>query len=206
MNVPTLEVDKTVAAERYTEYLTATDQLPKDDQCKRVYKQLARGNRVLNLCEAMRLAGTDHLYRPRLAIARASNLQTTVDFRWRGQKPIFGDRSSARSQYRNPQEGVFQGRVVLPEWTFPRDQWGILGKTAEDGNIREIHAAIPTIPPKLRPKHPRRYHILWEVDNWVAGPGSPEHSRDPLLLKHLASWFFVIVAEWNLRWSDRCSG
>jgi hypothetical protein len=203
MNVKTLEVEQPFAAERYQEYLKATNRTVEDEQCKRVYRAIARGNRVVNLCEAMRLAGTDHLYRPRLAIARVSNLRTTVDFTWWRKTPVFGDRWTAQRPWGDPEEGIFQGRIVLPEWTFPRNEHGSLGTTADKQNIREIHAAIPIIPPKLRPKHSQRYHILWEVDNWIAGSGSPEHSRDPLLLKHLSSWFFVIVAEWDLTEVER---
>lgn len=202
MNVPTLEVDQPFAAERYAEYLKATNRTTEDEQCKRIYRAIARGNRVVNLCEAMRLAGTDHLFRPRLAIARLSTLQQQVDFRWRDKRPVFGNPWGARGNWNDREEGIFQTRVVLPEWTFPRNDvghlTGILGTNAEERNVFSVHAAIPAIPPKLRPTHPQTYHILWEVDNWVAGSTTPEHSRDPLLVKHLASWFFVIVAEWDL--------
>lgn len=203
MNVPTLEVEQPFAAERYAEYLRATNRTTEDEQCKRVYRAIARGNRVVNLCEAMRLAGTDHLYRPRLAIARASNLQQSVAFTWEAgpngaDVPIFGDITSARSYHDGWEEGVFYSRIVLPPVTFPCHEERLLGQTVDGRNIRSINASVPIIPPAMRPKQPQAYHILWEVDEWAAGRTTPEHSRDPLLLKHLGSWFFVIVAEWDL--------
>lgn len=180
-----------------------TNRTTEDEQCKRIYRAIARGNRVLNLCEAMRLAGTDHLFRPRLAIARASNLQESVTFQWAYGWPVFGDPNSARTTWNGLDEGVFYSRVVLPQVTFPCNEEGTFGKTAKDHNIWSINASVPIIPPKLRPKQPQAYHILWEVDEWTAGRTMPEQSRDPLLLKHLASWFFVIVAEWDLTEVER---
>ncbi len=201
MNVPTLEVDQPFAAERYAEYLRATNRTTEDEQCKRIYRAIARGNRVVNLCEAMRLGGTDHLYRPRLAIARASNLEQSVGFEWWQGRPVFGNPWTARSVgiVAGIEEGVFHSRVVLPGVTFPcNGDDGLLGQTANGTNIWSINASVPIIPPALRPKQPQAYHILWEVDEWTAGRTVPEHSLDPLLLKHLGSWFFVIVAEWDL--------
>lgn len=206
MNVPTLEVDQPFAAERYAEYLKATNRTTEDEHCKRIYRAIAHGNRVLNLCEAMRLAGTDHLFRPRLAIARASNLQQSIAFEWWMERPVFGDPWTARNlgYMGEVEEGVFQSRVVLPNVTFPcNGNNGLLGQTIEGKEIWSINASIPIIPPALRPKQPQAYHILWEVDEWTAGETRPEDSRDPLLLKHLASWFFVIVAEWDLTEVER---
>lgn len=203
MNAPTLEVEQPFAAERYAEYLRTTNRTVEDEQCKRIYRAIARGNRVVNLCEAMRLAGTNHLYRPKLAIARASNLQQSVAFRWWDGSPVFGDPGSARSSWDGLEEGVFYSRVVLPSVTFPCNENGTFGKTAKDHSIWSINASVPIIPPALRPKQPQAYHILWEVDEWVAGQTTPEQSRDPFLLKHLGSWFFVIVAEWDLTEVER---
>lgn len=207
MNVATIECDARLAAEKYQEYLKATERTPEDEQCKRIYRAIAKGKRVLNLCEAMRLAGTDHFYRPKVAIARAGT-RTSVDFSWypdwdsaATKHPVFGDAHGGHAQYSyNYKEGVFGARIVLPEWTFPRDQKGRLGKLANDRDILGIHAAIPPIPTNLRPPRAKQklYHIFWEVDEWKAGVTRPTQSRDPLLLKHIGAWFFVIVAAWDL--------
>lgn len=210
MNVATIECDQTVAAQKYRDYLTATERTPADEQCKRIYRAIANGKRIINLCEAMRLAGTDHRYRPRLAIARAGRtLDERIDFRWYENRPVFGDPYNARSTYSGFQEGVFTSRVVLPEVTFPRqlEGWrgGHFGEKAAGRFVTSINATVPAIPPNLRPPGTKAhgYHILWEVDEWADGQSAAQQSRDPLLLKHLGSWFFVIVAEWNLTSIER---
>lgn len=212
MNVPIVECDQTIAAAKYQEYLRATNRTAADEQCKRIYRAIANGKRVIDLTQSLRLGGVDHRYRPRLAIARA-NQTGSVEFRWDWQLgrdvmlPLFGDSSRVNGH----EPGVKLHAVKLPAWTFPRqdgeERWnrGHFGKDAKDRYVMSINAAIPVIPPAIRPEGSKAslYHILWEVDEWVDGRTQATQSRDPFLIRHIGGWFFVIVAEWNLTAVER---
>ncbi|QDT95528.1 hypothetical protein [Gimesia aquarii] len=184
MEVTTIEEKHLIARQKYAEYMKAV----KERHCieyealKNAYRELSKGNQVIDIVATMQNAGVDHLERPKLAIVRAD--AKLCWFRWTTtkreagfKKPIFSSNSDwhpAKSRC-----------VVLPRNTFPTDndqQWR-----------REVlRAVVPSIPPSLRPGAKlSNYHILWEAE-WETIP------VDPMLLKHLGKNLYVVLAAWDL--------
>lgn len=208
MNITIVECDLSVAAKKYKEYAQSVEPTAADEQCKRIYRAISRGKRVIELTQALRLGGVDHRYRPRLAIARANQTGSVMfQWDWSTNMPLFG----RNSRINGKEPGVRTHAVRLPAWTFPRqdgeNSWhrGHFGKDPQGRYVTSISAAIPVIPPSIRPIGAKvgLYHILWEVDQWVDGRAQAPQSRDPLLLRHIGGWFFVIVAEWDLTAVER---
>jgi hypothetical protein len=59
---------------------------------------------------------------------------------------------------------------------------------------------VPLIPPTYRPKggRIRRFHILWEVEEWEMVP-----PKDPALLRHLIGDLWSVMGTWDLTELER---
>lgn len=73
MQVATIEEQRVIAREKYAEYLKAVKVRHSNEYeaIKNAYRELSRGNQVIDIVATMQNAGVDHLQRPRLAIVRA---------------------------------------------------------------------------------------------------------------------------------------
>ncbi|QDV52145.1 hypothetical protein [Gimesia fumaroli] len=183
MQVATVNENRIDARKKYAEYLKAV----KDRHCKEyealknAYRELSKGNQVIDIVATIQNAGVDHLNRPRLAIVRAD--AKLCWFRWTHlkrqwgapSKPIF---SSSSSWNPSKAQSVVLPRETLPIESNPRD--------------RVLRAVVPSIPPSLLPDGKlSNYHILWEAE-WETIP------VDPMLLKHLGKNLYVVLATWDL--------
>lgn len=183
MQVATLEEKRAIAREKYAEYLKAVKvrQSKEYEAIKNAYRELSRGNQVIDIVATMQNAGVDHLQRPRLAIVRADaklcwfRCTHTARSWGAGRQPIF----SASDNWHPPKTQS----VVLPRNTFEIDS---------DHQTKTLRAVVPTIPPSLMPAgNLANYHILWEAE-WETIP------VDPMLLKHLGKSLYVVLAQWDL--------
>lgn len=184
MDVVTLNEDRIVARKKYAEYLTAlkTRTNKEYEAAKNAYRELAKGNMVIDIVATMQRAGVDHLKRPRLAIIQAD--AKLCYFRWGhtrrtsgNSKPIF------TKEWSNWQCPLARESVVLPRSTFDSENQFF---------DRTLRAVVPTIPPALLPDGDlSKYHILWEAE-WESIP------VDPMLLKHLGKSLYVVLATWDL--------
>lgn len=183
MDVATITMPRTTARKAYLEYHQAvrgssSPVFKADEALMRSYHELAKGNRILNLYDVMRVAGVDYQNRPNLAVARADLTFACFDWlnRESGYVPVFDQRS--RGWYKKSRT-----RIVFPSNTFPWPGWG---------NFPSLEAMVPTIPPRFRPKTQlHNYHLLWEA-KWTGPP------TDPILLKQIHGLLFVVVAQWDL--------
>ena len=183
MNVPTIEMAPTEALNQFNAYRLAVRERhdAEDEQIMRGYQALAKGQRVLNLYDAMKAAGVDQKNRPKLAICRS-------DARWCFYRcvanvPRFAMDTDARFwRSRNARDKV----IELPRASLP---------PIHDNTIR---ALVPTIPPALRPKHALSgYFTLWEAE-W-----EPVPPVDPMLLKHISGPLYAVLAVWDLTELER---
>jgi len=184
MQVATMNESRTVARQKYAEYMKAVRERhsAEYEALKNGYRELSKGRQVIDLVETMQNAGVDHQKRPRLAIIQAD--AKLCYFRWghtrRGtgrSKPIF---AKEWSNWRGP---LARESVVLPHSTFDSENQFF---------DRALRAVVPTIPPALQPDGDlSKYHILWEAE-WETIP------VDPMLLKHLGKNLYVVLAQWDL--------
>lgn len=176
MNTVEVKANWFEARTKYAEYLKAvrSNWTQQDVALKNAYREIMRGNRVLDLAATLRAAGLDPQGRPRLAIIAANH--TLCWFSRFGSSGLFSPRES---------DG-WRGRPARGHVSVDLSVWAP-GKVIE----RRCRAVVPTIPPLLRPAHPDRYWILWEAE-WETVPG------DPFLLRRLGCGLYMIVAQWDL--------
>lgn len=186
MQIPTIEMPTELAQKKLDEYrdFRLTD-LAEDEQImKRSFKALAKGQKLFNLYEIMRRAGTNHLVQPKLAIARAD---------WKGV--YFTGFDDGSGEFHSKRSSVEDNHTVICRGSvFPEeiDKWGwstYWGKTGEE----LLHSVVPAIPVQLKPPHKLlNYHILFEP-TWEVLP-----DRDPILCKRISPNMFIILASWDL--------
>lgn len=186
-----------------------------DAAIMRGYRELARGNRILELSKTIAAGGVVEVE------ARASRWTNngTVSEEFVALAPgLAAIRADARSCWMRPlspratTDGFsFQAdgwqwhprkldRLVVPGAVISvEDEYGARGYHVPESwllNACQLKAMVPTIPPALRPPHKLSgYVVLWEAE-WTVGamiaPG------DPALLKHLGGDMYALLAVWDL--------
>lgn len=161
---------------------------PIDDQIRRAYREIARGNVVIQVTPTIKNAGVDDKGLPRLAICRADAEECAVDIMLDGRVRF----TTGQAAERWATAHWTRHHVDLPAGTFPRQNrlpW------------RHYRALVPIIPIHLRPKRGlANYHILWEAE-WERVP-----PRDPLLLRRLGKGdLWLVVAAWDLTEIERAA-
>lgn len=136
---------------------------------------LAKGVKILDLVESMRLAGCKPDGSPVLAVARAD--QQWCWCKSSGDDLLFGERYHDRSHRR---------------LTIPVPKSALPGCRVGQREMYELRAVVPQIPPHLRPAASlRHFHILWEAD-WQRVP------KDPILMRRIRGQHFAVIAQWDL--------
>lgn len=174
---------------RYCEARNEYERL--DRAIMRGYKEIAKGNALIKLSEAMVRGGVQQLkwenrswrdggwhvthcagYFPRLAVCRADARHcVTAGIGSGGTLTLRADGGQRKAD------------------TLDFD--GFQEPASHD--YRQHRAIVPTIPPPFRPPHNLSgYHILWEAD-WEMAPPA-----DPALLKHLGGDLYAVLAVWDL--------
>ncbi len=149
----------------------------------RVYRELRRRNRVLNIADAFRATGVDAKKRPVLAMMRADQKECYLT--WDQGEGAVGWKFSASRWAKRKCSLAFMARH---DWLGLTDGW--------------IHHAyrcdLPPIPPRFRPPEGRlkHYWLLWEAA-WESVP------VDPFLLRPLGGPFYAIVGQWDLTAAER---
>jgi hypothetical protein len=191
MNIPVIEMDQEKAREAFEIYRSSVRERhnEEDAQIMRGYKALASGQQIFDVDEVMKMAGLDHLARPRLAIIRAD-----AEYAWF----VGYEDGSGIFQMRRDQS-VYASKCItyISEGTFPAEvkKWRDFAWGSRTSKIR---ALVPLIPPQYRPKFKLlNYHILFEPE-WEEVP-----PKDPFLCKHLGGSLFAILAAWDLTEVER---
>jgi hypothetical protein len=143
----------------------------RDWEIERIYRQIAKGKTVISVADAIRAAGVDEKFRPKLALGRA-------------------DMPKVRYQLSG---GSGLGTFDFPDYR-PRIRWRFeVPRMPNPGRWVSCSAIAPRIPPQHRPhtKTLSDYHILWEAE-WTDIP------KDPYLLKRIGKDAWVVLAAWDL--------
>jgi hypothetical protein len=169
MDIQSMNVSKVDALKLFKEYREHRARYDKIDlEIERVCRQIARGNAVISVVDAIRTAGLDEAGRPKLAIGRADAGAITC----------------------SNSEALF---TFKPSWRVSMARWSIPVRIATPHHWFSGRADIPRIPPQHRPdkKHLSKYWVLWEAD-WTEIP------RDPYLLRRIGKDAWVVLAGWDL--------
>jgi hypothetical protein len=182
MNVATIEVDQAQARSALKEYRDEVKRTHHrlDEQILAGYKQIAKGRKLIHLPEVLKAGGMNDNGYPRLAVARANQVQgeVTVELQQDGH----GTFNTGSGWYRTRHD-ITPHRVRFPVGTFPWDKYR-----------NDVKTIVPLIPPAHRPARGLAlYHILFEVDHWNRIP-----AKDPALIRHLGGDLWVLVSTWDL--------
>lgn len=185
-----------------------------DAAVMRGYRELARGNRILELSKTIAAGGVVEI---EARAKRWHHQRGTETEHFTALAPALAAiRADARSCWMRPlrpaaeEDGFrFQAdgwqwhprktdQLSVPGGVFaPGDEYGARGLDVPPAwalNNCQLKAMVPTIPPALR--HALRgYVILWEAD-WTVGAMIPP--GDPALLKHLGGDMYALLAVWDL--------
>jgi hypothetical protein len=177
-------VKKERATREYLKYLklckTRKDQQFED--LKKLYYQLSKGKKIIDIFEAFKFAGLNEKEEPRLAIARA-NLKE-ISFKKLG---------NGSGEFRESTWNYNKSDVHLPEGIFPNFKLKE-GSTWDIKEPQTLKTKIPIICGKNIPSKEdlKNYFVLWEVEKWDIPP------KDPFLLKRVTKNLFIIIDKWNL--------
>lgn len=197
MNVQTISAPVDEAKAKLAEYRAALKKRfnKTDEILVRTYRELAKGNMIVNALDAIVGAGVDELHRPKMAIARAD--ATHVWYR----RSI----TSARRGNWDQISSFFSDtpRLTKNSYEFARNQFADCPENCQQcigRRVSRFKAIVPLIPPQFRPPHRlSNYHILWDTE----GAWESEPPTDPFLLKRISGDLFTVLAVWDLTELER---
>lgn len=184
MNLPTIEMPAEEARKEYLNYRRAIhdERYAEDAIIRKSYLELSKGNRIVNVRDAIKAAGANEDGSPKLAIARADDQFCYFQRSYGSGEVTF---CHYRWFNRTHRREVFED--VLP--VVPDAQWW--------NSMRSGRSVVPTIPLALRPSAAlSNYHILWEAE-WQQVP------VDPALLKRIQGDVFAVLEVWDLTEVER---
>jgi hypothetical protein len=197
MNVEKITMPRAEAVAKMKAYRDALrNQADKEfEQALRAYRALAKGTVLVDPFQAIREAGWDDQFRPKLAMSRADQrrirLRLMLESRHDGENTLWrsdGVRfESPELTWRSKDRQINVPRMPVTAWTA----W-----MPETPNAQAI---VPMIPPDVRPKrgNPKQWYILWEAE-WENIP-----PKDPLLLKPIGGTLYAVLAAWDLTEVER---
>jgi hypothetical protein len=187
--VKQLSIEQEEAKKIYKEYKTALKTNKKNHitehyQLERLYRYLAQGKAVIDIRECFKKAGYNKKGEPRLAIACVGYINNNITHNITCKR-----HSDGEVVFSLGATWVKKGRIRIQMEPLPLKPPELFYS-----KYPEINAIIPVIPPKYLPqvKDLKDYYLLWEVTDWSSKP------KDPLLLRRISDWAFVVLAAWDL--------
>jgi hypothetical protein len=168
-----------------------------DAETWRAYRELAKGHSLITLTQAMEYGGQDpETGHPLLAISRADQAKVYCRIRNQDGRFTMGSRTP-RHHLISEQQGrgwrFAAGILDAPHLFEGVGKWG----------ETRLHAVVPSIPPRHRPRYGlRNWHILFEAD-WAVDTERPPVPYDPALLKWLGGDLYAVHATWDLTEPER---
>ena len=183
MNVPTIEMTKEAAMAKLEACKTYLNKRHDDEfaAAAKGYEALVAGTPLVNLQEIFTRDILDDEGLPRLAIARADRKQVELNV-FRNSIQFDTSVDYTRDQLLHTFSGVGHSK---PGW----------------GHDKRRYSLVPMVPPEHMPcarSGLKKFHILWEVEQWHETSRLAVPDRDPLLLKHIIGELYAVVASWDL--------
>jgi hypothetical protein len=153
------------------------------------YAAMAKGQRIVNVASVMQAAGLDKQQLPRLALAGAHWRTCHLTWTWRDRFEFSENRLGADTRGGK----YLNGATGFPLHTFTANLQNQEWRKSNNYPVLPVKAIVPSIPLHLRPSGDLQdYHILFEP---VWAPAPP---IDPILLKHVHGYMYVVLAQWDL--------
>jgi len=191
MEVPTIEMNRFDARRKFLEYRAAVRERhnAEDEAMMKAYRALSQGKQVIHIGQVLTEAGIDHHNRPRLAICRSDASRvyfSSFQFSKAGKAKTSQGEHEGGHVFASVEAALWDGRRSRERIVIPRETYQLRH------HVR-CEAAVPAIPPGLRPRGSlENYYTLWDV-KW-----EPKAPVDPILLKPISPMLFAIVAMWDL--------
>lgn len=197
MNVQLIEMSEEAAGIKFLECEVYLEKHTSEQiaAARKGYEQQMLGRPLLNLSDVMRDCplGDDSL--PKLAVARADRFQVELSV------PKATKTGPVRFMSYAKNTGWSSSMAISPTLT----KHFLMPQIPErDDYMRlERYALVPMIPAEVRNEPHvsatlKKYHILWEVEEWSETPHGVIPDRDPLLLEHLLGDLYVVQGAWDL--------
>jgi hypothetical protein len=178
MNAGQITMDPEAAKIAFKEYRAAlkSRHSVEDKQLVTAYRALSKGHALINLIDALNIAGFDAQSRPKIAVVRAD-----------ADEVFFHSWSTGFSLSLDYWERELESRRTI---TIP---WSSVDLKDYVYSSDRFKAKTPIIPPRFRPKGSLvNYYVLFEPV-WESAP-----KPDPILLKRLNRYTFAVLAQWDL--------
>lgn len=188
-NVEEIVMNEEDAQKAYEDYAEAVKGRKEEylEELKKVYYALSQGKKVINIFEAMRIAGKNEKGEPKLAISVASEKIVRFTKQAQGSGTYSNTKLSAKYNVLLPSETWETWQLQDPTKPF---NW-----TSNPRINEQIEAIVPIVPAHLLPRGQLSgYYVLWEPKEWKALP----QRKDPFLLKRISNNLFVVLAEWEV--------
>lgn len=159
------------------------------------YKELAKGQRIINVADVIIKAGLNAQQLPKVAIAGADWKFAHISHEH--GCIVFCEDFNSQWDYRRDRFKQEKGRRVISylatgfHANLTNSAWRNSNNFPSlNGHTR---AMVPSIPVHLRPTGDlSEFRILWEAE-WKT-----EAPRDPILLRHIAGNMHSVLAQWDL--------
>jgi len=184
MTLQTFTETRRNALAKWREYKAAEkiSKNPMYRDMRKIYHQMKSGRLIVDIAQAMKMAGVHTNYHPKMAIAKASAKKIACLYHKDGDVEFmhgtgWNDRITAADVC------LKQCLPIIPD-TILANRWDRF----------KLEAPVPLIPPKHLPKTlTDDYYVLWEVDVWKMVPPT-----DPWLLRRITKTHFVVLEGWDL--------
>lgn len=190
MNVATMKMPREEAQAKLKEYRRGLHKCADAEWEKAAvaYEAAAEGKPLLVLNSVIEQAARDAEGRPRLAIARADELQVRY-VRYKNE-------TAERFQIPNAHWKLRDRVLSIP---ITEGTPAYLGDTPRMWQCCAGFALIPMTPPAIRGRRDlSKLFVLWEVEAWSDTPLRALPDRDPYLLERVAGDLYAVVGEWDL--------
>lgn len=178
-----IEVTKERALSLIREYKDAPYKEPTDKVIISILEyQLKKTKPIINVADAMIRGGCNEAEAPHIVLAPL----TSTEIYCNAMSPdtfILYDKTLEEIN----EDGDFIKSIDPNGWQFE------VGNPDQGRGWDTSRALLPAIPPRIRPKNPKKHFVLWEA-NWELMP----QLGDPALLKQIHGPFFQVVNVWDL--------
>jgi len=194
MNLPTVNVDRYTAAEKYKEYAAAEkvqngyfkQKAAWYRDLKKLYYQMKSGQKVISIKACLQLAGLNDSGFPKMAIAEMSAPHILCRMETSGRVTYTHNENSWNWK---PLAKDFDIEHCFPPFAYAK----------HNTSAFNLKAPVPLVPPQYVPKQPMaELYVLWEVDVWkMVAP------KDPWLVRRITDDHCVLLQGWDLTELER---